>query len=50
MNPEIGMRRDYHFEKKVLELTSKGYSTREATRKIKRENKRKSNKLRSVYA
>lgn len=45
MNPEIGRNRDYYFEKQVLELTSEGYSTREAKRKAKRDNKKKLKKM-----
>lgn len=45
MNPNIEMSRDYEFEKRVLELTSDGYNTREAKRKAKRESRKEKKKL-----
>ena len=45
MNPDFKVNTDYYFDKRVLELTSEGYSTREAKRKVERENRRKWKKI-----
>lgn len=43
MNPDFVGHRDYLYDR-ILELTSKGLSTREAKRKIEREDKKKQTK------
>lgn len=46
MNPDFRGSKDYHFDR-ILELTSKGYSTREAKRKIKRDDRKKFNRIKN---
>lgn len=47
MNPNFRGYSEYPPYDKILELTSKGYSTREAKRKIERDDKKKYGKLRN---
>lgn len=47
MNTNYMDNRDYLYDR-VLELTSKGYSTREAKRKIERDDKKKYSKLKRM--
>lgn len=49
MNTNFKIGGEFHDPDKVLELTSKGYSTREAKRKIERDNKKKFNKMRRLF-
>lgn len=49
MNTDFKIGGEFYDTDKVLELTSKGFSTREAKRKIKRDNKKKFNKMRRLF-
>lgn len=45
MNNELNFGRDSYADKRILELTSEGLSTREAKRKYERESRRKWKKI-----